>query len=111
MKFCKKCERLLILGETTDGRNVFVCPGCKRVFKAEGDLGLETKEGVAVAEEVGGGVAKKDLGIQGSDFKCPKCGNKSYEITDLGIMYGDEDWIYLKKCTNCGFTERVGDEC
>jgi DNA-directed RNA polymerase subunit M/transcription elongation factor TFIIS len=111
MKFCKACERLLILRETTEGKKVFLCPNCKKVFKAEGNLGLTTKEEVETKEEVGAGVAKKEKGIQGHDFKCKKCGNKSYEITDLGIMYGDEDWIYLMKCTNCGFTERVGDYC
>lgn len=59
-------------------------------------------------EEVGTGAAEnKDL--SGYEFKCQECGNDQCKVIDLGIMYGDEDWIYLLKCTKCDYAERIGE--
>ncbi len=109
MKFCKYCERILIIGKTKSGRPVFICPECNRAFKAEGNLGLNTKEKVEAKEETGSSVAKKEKKKDSVNFICRKCGNKTYEIIDLGIMYGDEDWVYLMECDKCGTSERVGE--
>lgn len=46
-----------------------------------------------------------------TEFKCEKCGGEKSTIIDLGMMYGDEDWVYLVKCDSCGFSERVGEYC
>jgi DNA-directed RNA polymerase subunit M/transcription elongation factor TFIIS len=109
MKFCKKCERILILTKSRSGKDVFFCPGCERVFKAEGNLKMSTKEMVKEKNNLGQGVAEKKTGKKSMDFVCKKCKNNSYEIIDLGIMYGDEDWVYLMQCSKCGTSERVGE--
>ena len=46
-----------------------------------------------------------------STFKCQKCGGSKHSVVDLGMMYGDEDWIYLLRCSDCGYSERVGEMC
>jgi len=56
-------------------------------------------------------VAIKDKKDVGYSFKCESCDNDKCTVTDLGMMYGDEDWIYLLKCTNCGWSTRVGEYC
>jgi DNA-directed RNA polymerase subunit M/transcription elongation factor TFIIS len=60
-------------------------------------------------KEIGKGAAQKDF--SGHHFKCPKCGNDKCEIIDLGMMIGDEDWVYLLQCTKCDHGERVGEWC
>ena len=49
--------------------------------------------------------------MDSSKFKCKKCGNEKYTVVDLGMMYGDEDWVYLVKCNECGAGERFGEYC
>jgi len=49
--------------------------------------------------------------VDSTNFECKRCKSKSYTVVDLGMMYGDEDWVYLIKCNDCGFSERVGEYC
>jgi DNA-directed RNA polymerase subunit M/transcription elongation factor TFIIS len=72
------------------------------------------KELIAETENItqnktGTGIAEKDL--SGYEFKCKECKNDKCKIVDLGMMFGDEDWVYLLQCTKCDYAERVGDWC
>ncbi|MDH3352854.1 MAG: hypothetical protein OEL87_00195 [Nanoarchaeota archaeon] len=51
----------------------------------------------------------ENKGLSDYEFKCQECGNDKCKVIDLGIMYGDEDWIYLLKCTKCDYAERIGE--
>ena len=86
-----------------------VCLKCrlKRKFH-EGDE-ISSTESFRRRKTGAGTAENKDL--SGYDFKCEQCGNDKCKVIDLGIMYGDEDWIYLLKCTKCNYAERVGEMC
>ena len=95
MKFCKKCGSLLNL--TKENNKIFL-NYTKCEFKKEHDNSkMITKEKIK-KENHGEWIAKNELGKPRLDFKYENCGNKSYKIIDIGIKYGDEDWIYLKEC-------------
>ncbi|MCK4650389.1 hypothetical protein KAT36_04110 [Candidatus Pacearchaeota archaeon] len=108
IEFCPTCKKMLII--TTKGNKQFLtCNKCKT--KTERD----TKEPILITEKItntktGIGVAeKKDF--SGHDFKCKKCGNDKCKLIDLGMMIGDEDWVYLLQCTKCDYAERIGEWC
>ena len=104
--FCKKCNGILKVREW-EGQEYLICKKCKTKKKSK-NTHIPTKEKLKKPETIGHGTAKNDPSV-GYDFKCPKCGNKKCNVIDLGIMYGDEDWIYLLRCTNCDYGERVGE--
>jgi len=107
IKFCPKCKNILII-TTKDGKRYLTCNKCKIQTKHDiKELVLTTEK--ITKPKIGKGTAEKDF--SGHDFKCKKCGNNKCEITDLGMMFGDEDWIYLLQCTKCDYSERVGDWC
>ena len=107
IKFCKKCGAILESEVGENGRYL-VCKKCGE--REEGCHDLVVKTELSVKTKVGTGVAEKDPEL-GQNFKCDKCGNDKCEITDLGMMFGDEDWVYLLKCTKCSYSKRVGDWC
>ncbi len=107
IKFCKKCKSILELKTGKDGKYL-ICKKCGNREKGGSDFIVKTK--LSLKTKVGAGVVEKDLEL-GHNFKCNKCGNNKCEITDLGMMFGDEDWVYLLKCTKCNHSERVGDWC
>jgi DNA-directed RNA polymerase subunit M/transcription elongation factor TFIIS len=104
--FCKKCKGILKI-RTWGKQEYLVCPKCKTKTKTE-SASVSTTEKVTKKEKVGNGAVNQNDNI-GYDFKCPKCGNNKCKVIDLGIMYGDEDWIYLLRCTNCDYGERIGE--
>lgn len=106
IKFCNKCKSILQIIDIKNEKYL-VCLKCrlKRKFREDDKIPIiknieKEKTGTGVAEN-------KDL--SGWDFKCQECGNNKCKVTDLGIMYGDEDWIYLLKCTKCDYAERIGE--
>jgi DNA-directed RNA polymerase subunit M/transcription elongation factor TFIIS len=107
IQFCKKCNTILE-SITKDNKQYLVCRKCETELYGEYDLTITTK--IPIETKIGKGVAKKDIGL-GQEFKCKKCGNDKCQTTDLGMMVGDEDWIYLLTCTKCGHSKRIGDWC
>jgi DNA-directed RNA polymerase subunit M/transcription elongation factor TFIIS len=107
IKFCPKCENLLTT-TTIGNKQHLICKKCKIITKKENSETILITEKIPKTK-IGTGIAKKDF--SGHNFKCKKCENDKCEITDLGMMFGDEDWIYLLKCTKCDHAERIGDWC
>jgi len=91
-----------------EGQEYLVCQKCNTKRESE-NASISTIEKKEHAK-LGVGAAEHNTKI-GYDFKCPDCGNKKCQVIDLGIMYGDEDWIYLLRCTNCDYGERIGEMC
>ncbi|MCR4284806.1 MAG: hypothetical protein NUV97_02040 [archaeon] len=109
MKFCKECNGLLRIAK--EGKKTFLgCEKCETWEECGDDCGIVTKEHLD-KKILGEGVAEKERGTEGYDFKCKKCGNNKCTVHDLGMMYGDEDYLYLLTCTKCDYSERVGDYC
>ncbi len=106
MTFCNKCGGILRPLDI-NGEKCLVCLKCRLKRKLNSDDKILMTENFK-KKEIGVGAAE-DLDLSGYDFKCPKCGNNKCKVTDLGIMYGDEDWIYLLKCTKCDHAERIGE--
>ena len=104
--FCKKCNGILKV-RTWEGQEYLVCSKCKTKTKTQ-NSSISTTEKFPQQKKLGVGAAENNPKI-GYSFKCPKCGNNKCKVIDLGIMYGDEDWIYLLRCTNCDYGERIGE--
>jgi DNA-directed RNA polymerase subunit M/transcription elongation factor TFIIS len=57
---------------------------------------------------------KKDLGpnrevpglIGSAYFPCPKCGHVRGERFEIPPQYGDEESLFVTKCSNCGYSKR-----
>ena len=107
IKFCGKCNSILKIVSEDDGK-YFVCSKCNAKEKCDGDEILITEK--FKQKKLGTGTAESNE-KKGYDFKCPECGSDKCRVIDLGIMYGDEDWIYLLQCTKCDYGERVGNMC
>jgi len=107
IQFCKKCGAMLESVIKGDKRYL-ICKKCDIEIHEEYDLTIATE--ILTKAKIGKGVAEKNMNL-GQEFKCKKCGNDKCETTDLGMMFGDEDWVYLLKCTKCSYAERVGDWC
>jgi DNA-directed RNA polymerase subunit M/transcription elongation factor TFIIS len=105
IKFCKNCNTILKIANKNN-RQYLVCSKCETIEVTKDNLSLTTK--IPKKQKTGSGAAEKNPKL-GYDFKCKKCGNNKCELIDLGIMYGDEDWIYLLQCTKCDYAERVGE--
>jgi DNA-directed RNA polymerase subunit M/transcription elongation factor TFIIS len=105
IEFCKKCHGILKI-RTWENQEYLICRKCKTKKKTKNSSVLTTEK--FKKEKLGIGIAKNNTKV-GYDFKCPKCGNKKCRVIDLGIMYGDEDWIYLLQCTKCDYGERIGE--
>jgi DNA-directed RNA polymerase subunit M/transcription elongation factor TFIIS len=106
MLFCKKCNGILKIRKW-EGQEYLVCRKCKTKIKSSNNSIYLTEES-SEYEDRGAGAAENNKKI-GYEFKCPECGNNKCKVIDLGIMYGDEDWIYLLRCTNCDYGERIGE--
>ena len=103
IEFCPVCKTILI--PSPPKLNCKSCNFSKPL--QENDLILQ-KESID-KKQIGKGVAEKDF--SGHHFKCKKCGNDKCKIIDIGMMFGDEDWVYLLECTKCGHSKRIGDWC
>ena len=105
MKFCPKCEGLLIpksIGE----RFIVKCKNCG--FFAEGkEKPLIEEEKIKHKGKRGEGVLKKNI-FATYKHKCKKCGYGKAQIIDMGVFYSDEDNLIFLKCGECGYSERVG---
>ena len=108
IKFCKKCNSILKIMSENNGKYLS-CSKCGLKEKYDKDDVILTTENFR-QKKLGTGTAENNPEI-GYDFKCPECGNEKCRVIDLGIMYGDEDWIYLLQCTKCDYGERVGEMC
>lgn len=106
IKFCKKCNSIL-KAKIENDKHYLICTKCQsKEEQTKNDFILTIKEPSKIKK--GEGVAKANPKL-GYNFKCPKCRNNKCELIDLGIMYGDEDWVYLLQCTKCDYGERVGE--
>jgi len=77
------------LGSGAEGiRQYLICKKCGTIEEGEHDLVIKSE--TFIETKVGEGVAEKDSKL-GQEFNCDKCGNDKCEITDLGMMFGDED--------------------
>jgi len=94
---------------TKDSKQYLICKTCKTLEPIETTERIIQTEKIKQREEGKGAAEKKDF--SGHDFKCKKCGNDKCKLIDLGMMIGDEDWVYLLQCTKCDYGERVGDWC
>lgn len=108
IKFCPKCNSILkIINENNE--KYLACSKCNLKEKyTENNKILMTEN--FKQKKLGTGAAENNPKT-GYEFKCPECGNDKCRVIDLGIMYGDEDWIYLLQCTKCDYGERVGEMC
>jgi len=94
---------------TKDAKQYLICQTCKTIEPTETkELILSTEK--MIQKETGKGAAEK-TDFSGHDFKCKDCGNTTSKLIDLGMMFGDEDWVYLLQCTKCEYAERVGSWC
>ncbi len=107
IQFCPTCKNILTI-TTKDNKQFLTCKSCKIIKKQDIKELIITKEKIEQREK-GKGAAEKDF--SGHDFKCKKCGNENARLIDLGMMIGDEDWVYLLQCTKCDYGERVGEWC
>jgi len=105
IKFCSECSSLLKI-ITENNEKYLLCPKCDFKERYDKDDIILTTEKIK-QKKIGTGTAENNSKT-GYDFKCPKCGNDKCRVIDLGIMYGDEDWIYLLHCTKCNYAERIG---
>ena len=106
IKFCDKCNSIMKI-IYRDNEKYLICLRCNSEKKYNENETISITENFK-RKKLGTGAAEHNPGI-GYDFKCPKCGNNKCRVIDLGIMYGDEDWIYLLQCTKCDYGERVGE--
>lgn len=106
IKFCKKCNSILKIITENNEKYLF-CSKCNAKEKYNKDDTILTTENFK-QKKLGTGATENNPKI-GYDFKCLKCGNNKCRVIDLGIMYGDEDWIYLLQCTKCDHGERIGE--
>ena len=106
IKFCDKCKNILRI-RTKNNEKYYFCSKCNLKEKCNQPHPISATENFK-HKKLGKGTAKNNTEI-GYDFKCPKCGNDKCRVIDLGIMYGDEDWIYLLQCTKCDYGERIGE--
>jgi len=98
----------MLITMTKDNKHYLTCKKCR--IQAKNDIKeLITETQKITQTKTGIGIAEKDS--SGHNFKCIKCGNEKCKIIDLGMMYGDEDWVYLLQCTKCDHAERVGSWC
>ncbi len=105
--FCPKCKNIPTPAPKKNS-STLICKSCNiTIEKAPNETTIEPEK--ITNKKIGTGAAEKDF--SGHEFKCTKCGNDKCKIIDIGMMFGDEDWVYLTKCTKCDYSERVGDWC
>jgi len=98
----------MLIIKTENEQQYIICNSCQTQEPCETkERILKTK--TTTKPKIGKGIAEKDL--SGYEFECKKCKNDKCKIVDLGMMFGDEDWVYLLQCTKCDYSERVGDWC
>ena len=107
IQFCPTCSAMQII-ITKNSKQYLICKTCNTTEP------IKTEERITSSQkfkkkEIGLGAAEKNF--EGHDFKCQECGNDKCKVIDLGMMIGDEDWIYLLQCTKCDYSERVGSWC
>jgi DNA-directed RNA polymerase subunit M/transcription elongation factor TFIIS len=107
IQFCPTCKRMQII-ITKDSKQYLICKTCNTIEPTEKkERIIETEK--FQKKQIGEGTAKPDF--SGHHFKCQECGNDRCKIIDLGMMIGDEDWVYLLQCTKCDYSERIGEWC
>jgi len=77
--------------------------------KLDEKINVKIIDKILKKEKIGEGFVKDKNIFATYNHKCPKCGYDKAEIIDLGLFYSDENNIYLLKCGNCGYSERVGE--
>ena len=107
IQFCPICKNMLIT-ITKNNSQYIICKKCQTQEPHNSEEPTIITEKIT-NPKIGKGTAEKDF--SGHDFKCKKCGNTKCKLIDLGMMIGDEDWVYLLQCTKCDYSERVGEWC
>ena len=107
IQFCPTCKNMQII-ITKNSKQYLICKTCQTIEPTETKERTIQKEKINQKEK-GKGAAEKIY--EGHDFKCEKCENTNCKLIDLGMMIGDEDWVYLLQCTKCNYSERIGDWC
>lgn len=107
IKFCPTCESIQTI-TTKNNKQYLICKNCETAepIKAE-EIIISTQK--IKRKTIGEGAAEKTF--EGHNFICKECKNDKCKVIDLGMMIGDEDWVYLLQCTKCEYSERVGDWC
>lgn len=103
MEFCEVCGAILKIKG-----NFSVCNRCNIKLSLDRGKSIIFKEKVINSDFVSNEVSINKDDFHGIDFDCKKCDNRKGEVMDAGIRYSDEDWIYLVRCTKCGYTTRWG---
>ena len=106
VKFCPKCESVLIPERIGDGL-VSKCFHCGFVLEGEKTPLIEMEK-LPPKKIVGRKISKEGNEFATYGHKCPKCGFGKAQVIDVGIFYSDEDNLILLKCGKCGWSERLG---
>lgn len=102
LEFCPMCKKILQIGEWK-GLSVGKC-SCGFIRTSGINLEGEDKNKM---EKVGSGISSfVDVGNEGFDFLCSKCGHDGADIKDLGEILGNEKSVTLFTCLKCGNAER-----
>lgn len=106
LKFCQKCKTPM-RPHKNQGVSYFKCDLCGFVSKIREDS-LNVSEKIKPTEVKGEGIADDKNSFADYRNRCKKCGHDKAEIIDVGVLYSDEDNLFLLKCGKCGYSERLG---
>ena len=100
LEFCPVCKGILFVRKEGE-KNIGYCScGFKRT------AGIELSASEINKSRINGlGIVQAD-DSKGFTHKCPKCGNDSSELMDLGEILNSEKSVCLYKCKNCGYVDR-----
>ncbi len=107
LKFCPKCQSILIPEENKKGKIETKCAHCGYLDMLK-EKKLVEYEKIKHRKEKKGKIENVHNEFADYKHKCQKCGYGKAQIIDMGVSYSDEDNLILLKCGRCGWSERVG---
>ena len=106
IKFCPKCNNILIPEKISEEEFIEKCSFCGYSRKFTGKSVIMKDK--IIHKKTGEKILKDENEFATYHNKCQKCGYDKAQIIDMGIFYSDEDNLILLKCGKCGWSERIG---
>ena len=105
MKFCDKCDAMMMPFKDEDGNNVLKCRSCGHVQKGDTDLKVSqpvkrtARDKIIVVED-------DSIPMPKTAASCPKCGHNEAYYWTVQTRRGDEGATEFYRCTKCRHTWR-----
>jgi len=105
MKFCDKCDAMMMPFKDEDGNNVLKCRSCGYIQKGSSELKVSQpvkrtpRDKIIVVED-------DSIPMPKTTALCPKCGHNEAYYWTVQTRRGDEGATEFYRCTKCRTTWR-----